>query len=314
MRRCKTLREKRKKGKLKNKLTYGIVAVSLIFIFFLAYLLLPKNSSSNNHTSPPKAALVDHLSFSSPPANETFNDLCETILEGAGFSFTYYSGDGVTVSFYKNLPNYDYSLLVLRVHSAVIKDEKGNLTNLIGLFTSEVYNETTVDPQYLSELQNGRLALAHLFVGRNDTFFGITPFFVQSSMLGQFRNTVIIMMGCEGLNRTSMADALVQRGAKVYISWTGLVEKSHTDDATIRLLQSLLQQNKTIKTAVKEISHDPTWTWSELNYYPSEGDEDVGDNVIKDFISGLTLTIAEIGVICYKICLFSSSSRFEAMK
>ena len=310
MQRRKSLREKRKKSKLKSKLTYGIVAVILIFVVFLAYSLLHKNPSSNNQTSPPRAALIDHLSFSSPPPNETFKVQCRTILEGAGFDFTYYRGEEVTVNFYRNLPTYDYSLMVLRVHSAVIKDEKGNLTNLVGLFTSEVYNETTIDPQYLSELHEGRLALARLFTDKETYYFGITPFFAQSSMAGNFKDTVIIMMGCEGLNKTSMAEALVQRGAKAYISWTGPVEISHTDDATIRLLQSLLQQNQTIENAVEGISHDPTWKWSDLDYYP----RDVGDDTIQDFISGLTLTIANISVVCYEVCLLSSSNRFEAMK
>jgi len=311
MQRGKPLREKRKKGKLKSKLTYGIIAVILIFVVFLAYSLLrPQNPSPDEQTSPPKAALIDHLSFSSPPPNETFKVQCRTILEDAGFDYTYYGGEKVTINFYKNLPTYDYNLLILRVHSAVIKNAEGNLTNLIGLFTSEVYNETTVDPWYLSELQQSRLALASLFLGRNDTFFGITPYFVQSSMVSHFRNTVIIMMGCEGLNRTSMAEVLIQRGAKVYISWTGPVGISHTDDATIRLLQSLLKQNQTIRTAVEGIISDPTWWWSKLDYYPKE----VGNSHLRDFISGLTLTITEASLISYKVCLFSSSKRLETIK
>ena len=287
MRRRKPLREKRRKSKTRNKLICGIVAVGLILVCFLIYSsLYPKDSSSNDQTGPPKAALVDHLSFSSPPPNSTFQTQCRTILENTGFNYTYYEGEKVTVDFYKKLPTYGYSLIVLRVHSAVIEDDQGIRTNLIGLFTSEVFNETTKSI-YLPDLENGRLALAKLFVGRNDTYFGITPFFVQSNMVGSFKNTVIIMMGCEGLNHTSMAEALVQRGAKVYISWTGLVTKSHTDDATSRLLQSL-QQNQTIKTAVEGISFDPNWRWSKLNYYPNEGDEDVGNKVLHDFVGDLT--------------------------
>lgn len=311
MRRRKPLREKRKKGKLKNKLIYGIVAVGLVFICFLAYSsLYPQNPSHNDQISTPKAALIDHLSFSSPPPNETFKVQCEAVLEYVGFDFTYYEGEQVTVDFYKNLPTYDYSLVILRVHSAVIKKEEGGLTDLIGLFTSEVYNETTVNPQYISDLHDGKLALARLFKDEDTYYFGITPLFVQSNMLGTFKNTVIIMMGCEGLNQPSMADALVQRGAKVYISWTGLVSIFHTDQCTIQLLQSLLE-NQTIETAVQEISQElwPTG-WSKLDYFPKE----VGANILRDFISGLTLTIAESSLISYKVCFFSSSKRLETIK
>jgi hypothetical protein len=281
MRRRKPLRKKHKKGKLRNKLIYGIVAVGLFFICFFAYSSLhPENPSSNDQTNPPKAALIDHLSFSSPPPNETFKTQCKTILENAGFDYTYYEGEKVTVDFYRNLPTYDYSLIILRVHSAAIKNETGQPTELIGLFTSEIWNETT-ESKYSSEIDQGRLAKARLFAEKDDWYFGITPLFVQFSMVGNFRNTVIIMMGCEGLNHTSMGDALYRKGAKVYISWTGLVSISHTDQSTMQLLQYLIQEKRTIKNAVQEINPDPTWKWSELDYYPKE----VGDDVIQGFIS-----------------------------
>lgn len=290
MRRRKPLREKRKKSKLKNKLIYGIVVVGLIFICFLAYSSLrPENPSPDNQITSLKAALIDHLSFSSPPPNETFKTQCRTILENKGFNFTYYGGEEVTINFYRNLPTYDFNLMILRVHSDVIEDAQGNPTNLIGLFTSEIYNETTKS-KYSFEISHGRLAEARLFTENDTYYFGITPWFVKESMVGNFKDTVIIMMGCEGLNHTSMAEALVQRGAKVYISWTGPVAISHTDDATIRLLQSLLQQNQTIKTAVEGIGADPTWSWSKLDYYP----KGVGNKILQNFISGLTLRTTEM--------------------
>jgi len=309
MRRRKPLREKHKKRKLRNKLIYGIVAVGLVLTCVFAYSLLhSENPSPNDQTSSPKAALIDHLSFSSPPRTEfekdqwnAFKNQCKLILEDAGFSYTYHKGEEVTVNFYKELPTYGYSLMLLRVHSAAIKDEQGNPTELIGLFTSEIWNETTKS-KYSSEIDQGRLARARLFAEKDDWYFGITPLFVQSdSMIGNFKNTVIIMMGCEGLNHTSMADAFVHwKKATVYTSWTGLVSISHTDQSTIQLLQSLLEQERTIKNAVEKISPDPTWPSSELDYYPKEGDEDVGNYKIQDFISGLTTNVGEISMISFK--------------
>lgn len=299
----KPLRKKRKRRTSKNKLTYGIIAVVLIVISLFTLYSLSFNPSSDNHTGQPKAALIDHLGFSSPPPNTTFNSMCRTILRNAGFSYTYHGGEEVTVDFYRNLPLYDYSLIILRVHSAVIKDSEGSPTNLVGLFTSEIFNEAT-EPIYRDDLENSRLALSHLFTGSNDTYFGITPFFVKEKMEGNFKDTVIIMMGCEGLNHTSMADAFVhERKAKVYISWTGLVSISHTDHSATQLLQSLLLQKQTIKNAVQKTSPDPTWPLSELDYYPNEGDEDVGNYNIQDFISGLTTNVAQIRLI------FGESSR-----
>lgn len=292
MERRELLRRKRRRGKLRNKLMYGIVAVSLVLLFFLVYSVTHhENPSPDNQTSQPRAALIDHLSFSSPPANETFKVQCRTILEDVGFDYTYYEGREVTVNFYRNLPAYNYSLMILRVHSAVIKDTYGNPTKLIGLFTSEISNNIT-ESKYSFEISQGYLAKARLFSDNDTYYFGITPWFVKDSMIGNFKETVIMMMGCEGLNHTSMAEALVQRGAKVYISWTGPVGISHTDDTTIRLLQSLLEQNLTIRTAVEGISSDPTWWWSKLDYYP----EEVGNSFLRALISGVTLSITQIGM------------------
>lgn len=280
-RRHKLSKGKRKKPTSRNRLTYGIIAIAVILVCLLAYYSFHSaNQTSNSRSksqpnSPPKAALIDHLSFSSPPPNENLKTQCKTILENADFDYSYYEGERVTVDFYRNLPKYGYSLIILRVHSAVIKDEKGNPTNLIGLFTSEVYNETTVSQEYLSDLHEGRLALARLFADKDTYYFGITPWFVKFCMKGNFTDTVIIMMGCDGLNHTSMAEAFVQRGAKVYLSWTGPVTINHTDDAAIHLLQSLLEQNQTIRTAVELINPDPTYK-SKLDYYPKE----VGDDGI----------------------------------
>lgn len=298
--RHKPSREKRKRLALKTKLIYGIVAIVLIIVCLFAFSQFHfKNPSSDNQTGQPKAALIDHLSFSSPPANTIFNSMCRTILEEAGFDYTYHEGRKVTVDFYRNLPTYDYSLIILRVHSAAIKDEQGNPTELIGFFTSEKWNETTKS-KYSSEIDQGKLAKARLFEEKDEWYFGITPLFVQSnSMMGTFRNTVVIMMGCEGLNKTTMADALVHRKkAGVYISWTGFVSISHTDVSTIQLLQSLLQKNQTIKDAVQEVSPEPWPTGrSKLDYYPNKGGEDVGNHRIQHFISGLTTNVAQIHLI-----------------
>jgi len=304
MQRRKPLREKRKKGKLRNKMIYGIVAIGLIFICFLAYSLLHTETPlPDGNTSSPKATLVDHLSLNPQTKNETFKEDCRTILEDAGFDFTYYGGEQVTIDFYTNLPTQDYKLILLRVHSATIQNETSE-GPFLGLFTSEIYNETT-EAKYRNDLETYRLAIA-FFTEGGPQYLGITEWFVRDRMIGTFKNTSIIMMGCEGLNHTTMAEEFHQKGAKVYISWTGPVAINHTDDSTIRLLQSLLQQNQTIKTAVEGISSDPTWTWSKLDYYPKE----VGN----DFISYLTLGVTDMGVICYKVCLFSSSNRFKAMK
>jgi len=300
--RRKPSREKRKRHTLKNKLTYGIVALVLIIVCLFAFSqFYSKNPSSDNQLAPLKAALVDHLSLNPKTKNETFREDCRTILEDTGFRMTYHKGADVTVDFYKNLPMYDYDLIILRVHSAKIEDTKFDPPfTSVGLFTSELYDES----KYYDDLVNARLAIARLFEG-NQTYFGITHLFIHERMIGRFGSTVIILTGCEGLKYNSTAEAFIQRGAKVYISWTGFVSVSHTDHSTIQLLQNLLQKNQIIKSAIQEISPDPTWPSSELDYYPNEGSEDVGNRKIQDFISSLTTNVAQIRPI------FDEPSRSE---
>jgi hypothetical protein len=81
------------------------------------------------------------------------------------------------------------------------------------------------------------------------------------------------MMGCEGLNNTRMAEAFIEKGAKVYIGWTSSVSASYTDQATAHLLQHLIAEKQTIKQAIdntmKEVGLDLAYS-STLGYYPLE--------------------------------------------
>ena len=85
-------------------------------------------------------------------------------------------------------------------------------------------------------------------------------------------------MGCDGLKYTSMAEAFIEKGAKVYISWNGPVSARHTDQTTAQLLKHLLAEKETIKEAVAEtmkaVGQDPEFNESTLLYYPRTLDID----------------------------------------
>jgi len=279
--------ERREHGKGKNKkLVYGVIAIAFILICFLTYFTLSQPSQpSGNNATPPQAAIVDQLSIREETKNETFKQTATTILDSAGFSVTYYQGGKVTVDFFRDLPTHGYNLIVLRVHAAVIE-------TYLCLFTSELYDEskfnTPLTPYY-QDVQNDRLVIANL----NETYyFGIAPSFVEDSMREVFRNTTIVMMGCDGLKYSSMAEAFVGKGAKVYIGWDGLVSADHTDQATVHLLQSLILENRTIGEAVGQTSSDPTYN-SKLRFYPNG----IGSYRITYLTSGLTSSIIETNTI-----------------
>jgi len=276
----------------RKKIAYGIIAVISILICFLIYSLL--------HSSPPQAAIVDHLSFFPEQRNQTFVNTCTSILEEGGLTWAYYKGEEITVGFYRKLPSCGASLIILRVHSAIMKTENGTIS-ILGLFTSELYSDHKAATTYREDVLHNRLVTA--FFEGGDVYFGIVPKFVEESMEGKFKDTVIIMMGCEGIGYidalthtreayTDMADAFVKKGAKVYIGWDGPVGIGHTDLATVRLLQNLIQKKRTIKEAVRQtngdVGPDPVYN-STLNYYPLT--TEVGNHTIPNLEGSLTMDV-----------------------
>jgi hypothetical protein len=181
----------------------------------------------------------------------------------------YYPGEYVTVDFYENLITRGYKIIIFRVHSSTTEEgqRKGSLT----LFTSEPYS-TKYPYEQLTD-QVCRVAYSKEESDKGIAYFGISPPFVTNK--GKFNNTLIIIMGCEGLYNPSMAKAFIEKGAKAVIGWNASVSASHTDTATINLLQHFIIEKKTIKRAVedtmKEVGPDIVDD-SFLTYYPPQAE------------------------------------------
>jgi hypothetical protein len=196
-----------------------------------------------------------------------------SILEKAGFEVDYCTGEKVTVDFYRTLPQHGYQLIILRVHSSATEAE-GEEGSVV-LFSSERVSPT----KYVDEQISGRLKGVAFSVEEKDAgilYFGIGPLFVEHSMVGDFKDAVILMMGCEGLDNPSMAQAFVQKGANVYVSWNQPVMSSHTDCATTDLLQHFVTERMTLVESIREtfetVGSDPVYN-SLIIYYPAEAGE-----------------------------------------
>jgi hypothetical protein len=270
--------EKDKEGRIARAIFLTIILLAAAFSGYFGYTIL--NSSPGLSFSGPtlqfkpenpnpelKAAIIDELSLTSP--NQTFVQAATDILEQANYSVDYYSGEKVSVDLFRNLPTLGYGVIVLRVHSGTLRVEGTQQSfSHVDLSTSELYSSK----EYVYEQLAGQLDKDSV-TGLDQYYFGIAPNFVTSSMKGKFQNTTVIMMGCEGLTTTDMAKAFVERGAKAYISWSGSVSVSHTDQATITLLQHLILQKQSIKQAgentTEELGYDPIYN-STLGYYPIE--------------------------------------------
>lgn len=258
-------------AKLSRKQLYGIAIIAIIAISSLAVYAFFTQASGTEL----KAAIVDQLSSRWDYINATFVKTANATLTAAGYTVTYYKGSDVTVDFYRYLPKMGYNLIILRVHSALYYNETSRqLGAPLDLFTSERYDNTA----YIYDQTRGYLdvAMYQANAPKSDWLFGIKYGFIANAMQGSFDNTVIVMMGCNGLDKydrsKTTVQAFIRKGAKVVIGWDEAVGVEQTDIATNRLLNHLLIENQTIKDAVNatntDVGPDPTYR-SVLKYYPS---------------------------------------------
>jgi len=189
-------------------------------------------------------------------------------MEDAGFEVDVYGCESVTVDFYRILASIGYDLIIFRTHSGILMNASGQPIpgDPVFLFTAEEYNPNKHIPLLLNDL------VAPANPWDTETFyFAISPKFVRETMQGQFYDTVIIIDGCHGLYSTTLADALIERGASVIISWDEKVTAPHMDSVTIYLLNELLNKGKTLDEAIEETGNvfGPDPTGGVLSYYPS---------------------------------------------
>jgi hypothetical protein len=261
---------------MKKATLYVIIMVVIISVGAICYILIFQNTVKDK-TIPRKAAIIDNLALTNP--NPSFVEEVKSILRKANFSdedINYYGYENVTVNFYQKLPKLGYGLILLRVHSSMLVD-----SDEVCLYTSELITKSALT-HYVDDM--GYKLVNSTLPQTGKHYFGIPPDFVRPNMEGQFKNTVIIAMGCNSCRTETMAKALVGKGVKLYIGWDKDVLPSHTDTQTIRLLEMLFLKNKTIADAVENTEPDRIMHGSRLRYYPS----DLGNLQLSTFIENLS--------------------------
>jgi hypothetical protein len=249
---------------------FSILFVSLT-LFACSSLHQPVQTAIPEKAYTLRAAIVDQLSLSHP--NHAFVKECTAILEQANYKVDYYKGAEVTVEVYRNLPALKYDLIIFRAHSTYVQRYLS-----LAVFTSEAYSkERYVNEQHRNRVASGFIEPYH---DGDPYYLVITDKFVRYSMNGSFKDTLIIMMGCNGMKKC-MASAFLQKGAKAYIGWDGPVSAEHTDETTIKLLKQLLVERQTIaasvREAMKEVGSEPQYKNS-LLFWPIEA----GDIKVRD--------------------------------
>lgn len=263
----------REKKTRRQHIGLAVTVAFLIAVALLVNSLLDQKPPTETTplSSNPKAAIVDHLSLTRP--NQTFIDSVTNLFDQAGFLVDYYPGENVTVECYKYLPAHNYDIILFRVHSA---GASASGSEEVQLFTSEPYSST----KYVYHQLSHQLGIVKYSATSAKTYFGICSGFVQRGMVFKFTGTVIIMMGCDGLAGTQMAEAFVEKGASLYLGWTDSISGSRNDPAIKHLIQRLIIEKQTVKEAVADtMSAFPPSSMdnSELLYYPP----DVGNQNIQ---------------------------------
>jgi hypothetical protein len=225
----------------KKKFVGAILIIgSILILGFLALNPRIEQNVDSNNQQPARemaAALVDSLYVSDPNSDFTFK-LNQTLSE-AGFAVDVYQGKQVTVDLLKKLPA-NYDLLILRMHSAVHSKSLG-----LYLFTAEPY----VQEKYVEEQYFFLVKKAYAFNDSNPVF-AVNWGFIKRCMTGKFNGTLVIVMGCDGALDPFMAEEFFNQGATAYIAWNDMVLPSHSDKATLQLIQNLYIQKLTLQQAV----------------------------------------------------------------
>ncbi len=224
-----------------------------------------------------RAIIIDQLGSDS--ANPDFgpNGIVANDLRNARFNVSYQTSEAVSVEFYLGLAKGDYGIIILRVHAAM-----RNNTSVVDFFTSEPFNPSD-QGKYRQYLDDGRVTIGW-YSWQPGYFFAVSPELIKN-LDGTFPKSVVIAMGCNGLNSTAleMAEAFISKGALAYIGWDGLVSAPHTDNETIRLIEAFLNDNKTIRESVQLTTPDySTPDNSRLGFYPTSAENLTKNDFIAD--------------------------------
>ena len=250
-------------------LTLIITLCSVVFFLFLQ----PSEVAFSLN-----AAIIDQLGESDPLlSNSTFVESVTNLLEGRNFTVTYYNKT-LDVNFFKRLAEYNYGIIVLRVHSALREDN-----STVDLFTSEKY----ASGKYQWEKDHGLIVVGEYLYRPEEYYFAITSLFINN-LAGRFPKSIIIAMGCWSLKPgcEQMAKAFLDKGAIAYVGWTDIIYPQDTDQETATLLEMFLVKNETLAAAVartKRHTYPVYGKTSRMEFYPPS--VSVGNLKISDLIA-----------------------------
>ena len=230
---------------IKNILArYKYVATVLLFLIAVSIVDVQQKTGKENR--------LNLLYYDPLYADDTrFSITVKDLLEAQGIKVDYFLGSEANVEALKKTTK-EYDVWLLRVHSTVHN-------NRVWFFTGEEYDESKyILEQITDDVHRARPSLSSRY------YFAVGSDFVHRFMNDRFSNAVIIVMGCDGFNGDDLAQAFLENGAVAYMSWDGPVSLTHTDNAVIYLLETFVNEKRSLGKALaatmEAIGPDPNYS------------------------------------------------------
>jgi hypothetical protein len=229
----------------------GFTLILVFFVVAVSYLDVSYKSSRD---------AVTHVVYIDPLYTEDpgFHGEALRIFGREGYIFDAVLGEEVTVEYLRRLPA-GYDLVILRGHSTVNGD-------MVWLFTGEEYSKDRyVLEQLADEVHPARPSMG------SRRLFAVGADYVNHFMKDRFRGSTVLVMGCDGVRATDLAQAFIDNGADLYVSWDGPVSLEHTDHAFTCLLGAMVEDGvspeEAAAYAMDAVGPDPEYN-STLSCFP----------------------------------------------
>lgn len=244
-----------------------VVLVSSLLVFSISFLAwnsstIPPQQGQQTDIGVQKAVILDSLYSGSE--DFTFEQELTNLLEHSveRFQVDVFRRENVTIDLMKNVEG--YKILILRVHSAIGSD------GFLYLFSGENFTKD----RYQGDQLLGAVREGIPFDGKNESYFALNVVFVAANKPYGLKDSTIILMGCKGMGDAYSVQRLIGKGVKTYISWSGDVDLSHSDEATLALVRALYRDNLSVKAAVQRVMTEvgpDSYFGSTLEYRPLQG-------------------------------------------
>jgi hypothetical protein len=242
--------EKPNRRRLKTRL---VAVASCLLVVSISLFLWTSSTTSpqpahQTTVEVPKAVILDALYAG--PQDLAYEQSLTNYLSIAGYWVDVFRGENVTIDLLRSVGG--YRVLILRLHSAI-----GSAGGFLYLFSGEKYTQS----KYVQDRLWGAVREGITF--DNDSYFAINAVFLGGNKPTGLKDSTIILMGCNGTGDSYSIQRFLDRGVKAYIAWTGYVELSHSDDATLALVKALYLQGSSVQAAVEEVMKE---VGTELGY------------------------------------------------